>query len=1327
MLKLFCHASILFVLVVASGVRADEPEPQTQRGVPVSYQLPADGPLPKTWRVTLAIVEAKNPGWIISQFAAGVVRTVTADNGGKFTETWNGLDDNYMPVPPGEYGVKGIYMPAAEWHVDGEWHSMTPKFVGGASSWMPPAKDWQTPMPFNGDPVDSPMGDVAVGPNGVAVFYYRYLENGKNNPMFDLHRPVGYNQFLRAFISGGAGGGNATATDGETVWSYSDEGGPKYVYRADQKPFGSSYGAHRTNCYLPAGKVTSLAAWTHAGKPYLAVAQRGKMVPRQDARHVSYQEDPNEPVNKITLHDGENGKILGELPSTAPQSLTVKNGVLYALHKQGMGWGVSAVRVEAGTASGEWKQVCLVPSEITPADMEVDSRGRIYLSDEQANHVFQLDAAGKVLLKFGRLAAQQPGTYDPHTFMAPGKLATWVDADGKDRLLVVENAGPNRVSEWSADGKLLREFQSLQTKANNGWAIDPQRSEHAYVPGHQGWLTRFLVDYESGKWTVDAVWPLRDDPRARDLRKPRVIHAQGRVYLVGTAGSRQNAFTVYRLDKAGWKLSAAILRIEKDAKTRTMDHFLWHDANDNGRVDDEELTATQPPVGTFTYHGQNWSADFAFLAVSMGTPDVWRLAPSGFDAHGNPIFKEWTKLLTDPIFTARANKTADAVHGGNELDEKFSSDWCQADGSLSEGYYVQARGGKSFSANEGPQHKISRYVPDGAGGFRLMWRTGRTTLKGVAKPEEVYGAMRVHKAVNGLLSVVDQSRCGILLYTEDGLYVDTLFPDGRVSKQPMGMYPQPGEFFAGSIYPNQTNGKIYLGMGKYTPVLFEVEGWSLRENPVRPLTTVQRTVNISAAQIASPPEIALTLRGGAGSAKFARFSPAIGGAVLDGSLSGWESCEPVKFSATKEQAVEVRCLYDPEHLYLRWHTRLAAKFEAKPLPPLERIFTHDQGADTLSFYVQSDVNAKPASKPEGRPGDVRVVFGVFQKGDKVEPVAVGMYPHWEKAGASPQVYRTPVGSASFAHVGPIEGAKLFQRLDEDGKGFVVVSALPRAAFPQMKEPFAGGLRTLANFEATLGGHNKFWWADSDGSASRETYDEPTEARLYPGSWAPIEFTGLGEGVIVRNWLVCGPFGGPGAEQFNWDPNGKMPNSTKDKKVAVRELLEAAKYPPEDGRVDLTARYTGEIIKGWWNDPRVVTWKPAKVADLDTRLAVGQAAAVWFGSTWVHVPEATELKFQFQTHPQTYLRWSLNNELVPIKDTAYKDAAFPGGPLRLRTHEQTLTLKQGWNQVGFRGYCTGYSHVYAGLTFQGDADKLWTLKLAALPPEASSTSGPLPAK
>ena len=175
-------------------------------GVPVSYELPNNGPLPQTYRVTLAIVDAKNPAWVISQFTAGVVRTVTAENGGKFTETWNGLDDNFMPAPPGTYALKGIYMPAAKWAVDGEYHSITPRYITSADAWRAKPGEAKPPIVV-GDPVNSPLGDVDVGANGVGVFCYQYLENARNFYHADFNQPISYDQASPGFNSGGAAGG----------------------------------------------------------------------------------------------------------------------------------------------------------------------------------------------------------------------------------------------------------------------------------------------------------------------------------------------------------------------------------------------------------------------------------------------------------------------------------------------------------------------------------------------------------------------------------------------------------------------------------------------------------------------------------------------------------------------------------------------------------------------------------------------------------------------------------------------------------------------------------------------------------------------------------------------------------------------------------------------------------------------------------------------------------------------------------------------------------------------------------------------------------------
>jgi len=1286
----FTWISLLLLAFSWAGA-APQSSSKNPTGVPVAYQLPADGSLPRTYLVTLAIVDPKNPDWIISTFVAGAPRTVTAENKGKFTETWDGLDENFMPVPPGDYAVKGIYTPARQWAVDGDWHAITPKFVGGISAWVPATDAPDARLPFGGDPVGSPMRDVAVGPNGVAVFYYQYLENGLNAPMIDLKKPVGFGQFICAFNSGGAAGGQSVATDGETVWAASSDGGPKFVYRTDGKPFGSSPSANRRDCYLAEGYVTSMAALREpvSGKSFVYIAQGAKFVgtvqKKGNITRTKYTASDTDFADIITVHDGGDGKVLATLPLSRPQGLSVQGGKLYALHADGAELAVSASALTAGVPDGKWQRVFAVPAIIKAFDMKVDSHGRFYLSDPTANKVYQLDAAGKVLRTFGNMAVQKPGTYDRETLMEPEKLATWRDTEGKDRLIIVEMAGPNRPSEWSADdGKLLREFTSYQTKANDGYAVDEKHPEDLYILGHRNWLTRFKMDLSKQTWVVDAVWPdVGNDPQLPGLSKPRVIYVNNRTYL-----ACERSHNVYRLDGDRWVLSAGLVAGEKGKIS------LWHDANGNGHVDDEELTPSSVEK-CLSYHGQNWLPDLSYLAVVNGSTDVQRLSPSGFDEHGNPIFMEWKKLVTDPEFAARAAGKADALHGGNEMGDTYGS-WVQATEASNGDLYVQARSGPGFNANQGAQHKISRYILKPNGEYVEKWRVGRAALNDIAKRGEMYGGMRIRQPINGLVSVIDQTRCGVLLYTDEGLYVDTLFPDLKTSPDKRGsIYQLPGEFFAGIIYPNKNNGKIYIGVGKYTPVFFEVDGWSEKENPVHPLTTVQKTVSINFSQIAAPPEIALKFRGGAGKTQIARLAPALGGVVLDGSLAGWESCEPVQFG--KEQTVEARCLYDPDHLYVRWHARLGGAFQAKPLPPLARLFTHDQLSDTLSFYIQGDTNAASKPVPGGRPGDVRFTFGLFQSGTSLQPVGVGYYPTWPGKG-QPQVYRTIVRETSFAHVGAIDGVQLGYALDPDGKGFVIAAAIPRAAIPALTQPFEADLRTRVNFEATFGGHNKFWWANSDGTASTETYDEPTEAGLYPGSWAPVTFQGIGDGVPVRNWLVCGPFGGPGAEKFSWSPRDKN---------EVQKFFEAAVYPPDSGKMDPNEVFQGPMVKGYWGSPAALKWKPDTIADLDTRLHFGTNAQVWFATTWIHSPAAAEIPIEFQSFRMNFTRWFLNGQ--PFILDKGKEKVPP------QDVTQVVKLQAGWNQIMVRTFSVGYGP-RAGLVVKGDPAAIWKLRFSGSTPK-----------
>ena len=329
--------SVLLAAVVCAAtaccwVSAAEPSPA---GATVSYRLPTTGPLPATYRVTLAITDPKNPDWLISQFACGVVRTVTRENQGRFTEAWDGLDDNYMPLPPGTYGVKGIYMPATQWKITGEYHSLTPKLLTGAGdSWFP-ARAQDDKYPWLWGAGFGPMMAIGVAPtdsghNGTAAIYHNYIENSTNPFLLDLNKPTGYDQILASYGSGGAAGGWATATDGELVWCLCDNGGIPFAYRADGKPFGSGRAIYRRDVYVPRGDPTDIAAWRDpaTGKRYVYLAQEQDpdpaFLPWQFVWGTisEWQRGPKWKCtegNNVLILDGENSKELGSVPLAHPR------------------------------------------------------------------------------------------------------------------------------------------------------------------------------------------------------------------------------------------------------------------------------------------------------------------------------------------------------------------------------------------------------------------------------------------------------------------------------------------------------------------------------------------------------------------------------------------------------------------------------------------------------------------------------------------------------------------------------------------------------------------------------------------------------------------------------------------------------------------------------------------------------------------------------------------------------------------------------------------------------------------------------------------------
>jgi len=533
------------------------------------------------------------------------------------------------------------------------------------------------------------------------------------------------------------------------------------------------------------------------------------------------------------------------------------------------------------------------------------------------------------------------------------------------------------------------------------------------------------------------------------------------------------------------------------------------------------------------------------------------------------------------------------------------------------------------------------------------------------------------------------------VYTEDGLYVDTLLSDAfRYGVERGGMYSFSGESWMGGHFRDLKSGKVYLTAGRAACNVYEVQGWE--PGVVRKLDIPTPSLTASATGPAN--ETAIALRGGVGASKVATFAPAPGGGpATDGSMTGWEAAPTLTFGL-EGRSVEVRTLYDPDHIYLRWHIRTPDTFRPVDGGDLVRLFTHERGADAVSFYLQSDPEAAPGGD-DGRPGDVRVVMAVVKEGKALRPAAVGMYTTWTGAGANPVTYASPTGKAVFAHVGSVERAKLGHEIDADGKGFVLAAGLPRTALG-VKPPFGDGFRTAADFSATFGGRTAVWWVNAGGRNVSLTTDEPSEARLYPGAYAQARFEAM-DRLPIRAWSVCGPWGGPDLKKRPDDPH---PNDRGN--AFTKAFFLSAKYPPDDDKVDAKAVFESALTEDVAGKRRALRWSLLTTPGA----AIEPFESVQFGyaTAWVYFPRDAEMTCEL-VGPDGGGSW------VKVNGKALAEQPRYEGPGPAPVTEQKVAFKKGWNQMSFRGYAL-YSRVRFGLTLKAPEEVLWRVKTSPTAPE-----------
>jgi hypothetical protein len=1083
-------------------------------GVPVSYQLPPDGPLPKTYRVTLAITDPTNADWIVSTFLSGEPRTVTAENKGRFTDAWDGLDDNRLPLPAGPYAVKGIYLPAEKWAIDGQYHALTLDYVAGAGdSWTPPKGEGHRSPPIFGYGFGL-MQDVSVGPDGRAGFVAKYLENAFNPFLVDLTRPVGVDQVLAKFDSHGIGGGEAVACDGEYLFVAQHWDGVPSLYRANDKnvwgPTVFGWNMCKGYQFEKLTEIRSLAAWKR----------------EPDAARFLYVAHQNlfKAEGVIRTYDGNTAAPLGAsaaVPELRAITLDRRDpgSRLYGLYQVSNAWTVGTIALAEGVPTGDWQPSFTVTGIASPADMEMDAGGRFYISDMKANRVYRLDATGAIVHTYGGSGVQQPGRYDPDVFMSPRHLAVWRDAQGNDRLLVVEAAGPGRVSEWRPDGTRIRQWFFLQPSVLFGYGADPTDPTALYAPANSPvtgkGFNRFRLDYATGAWTCDAVWP--DIPHPLGYPQIRVRQGVKILAFAGRTAEGQPYCRLFRAVSNNWVFSAGLVR-----QANTANYRWWHDADGDGRPSPAEYAAATPATDLrLGQYGAVFTEDFALLAGDISLSDPWGgyatgrkyqiMRPTGFDAHGNPIYDGvYRDLFVDDVLEARAAGTATRLRGGNELWPPTIGSG-EAAGSDADGYFHAdssglpatrgyGEGGTSFG-----QFKLKRFAPDGQGGYRQVWRAGRKALTGWEANGRVFRALHVTAPAHGLVGVMDLQ--GLYhVYTDDGLFVETLIVAPHTLPQAQaGMYMQEQGSWTGQHFLNRDNNKVYLLMNRTALGVCEVKGWT--PNAIQRIASLPARVTLTPRGTSPADPEAVLLRGGYGVAPVMRIPRApTGGPALDGTATGWEACAtPATITHGGTHTAKMQALHNDENLYLRWHVRQPQAVAPKPLGDPTRLFTAGAGHLTMSLYLQGDLDSAAPGAREGRPGDLRLCFALVQDGAVAKPMVLALMPLRARDDATNGVtYAGASGTTVLGRVALRPDIRLRHALDPDGLGFTLTAAIPRNGL--LPWPALGGVVTTMNADATFDGATRAWWARTEPLPDTTRLDDDAlAAAFFPGAWGQAWF------------------------------------------------------------------------------------------------------------------------------------------------------------------------------------------------------------------------------
>lgn len=853
-----------------------------QGPVEIAYNLPKDA------RVSLAI-EDQN-GKRIRNLVPALERKK-----GRNVEKWNGLDDDGKAVAPGDYRFKAIYH-------DGIKANYAMSFAN------PGNPSWATSDDRGAFYGDHTPPQAAAAAGDFVALATPMGEAGKHLIGLDLtgQRLWGLNN--RAAFDGGR---ISLATDGKTLWVAS-EGKESTIYRVDVKtgkyaPWNRKDKDAQGNEFavldLKVSDVPGMGADEKAGANMTSIALRGNTLAVAFARE-----------NKVVLLDAQTGAVTREIDVAAPQSVAYAGDTLLAL---------SAGRI-LKVADGAPFSAQTFPDAFA---MTTDKSGNVYLSvrgREQNVKVFAPD--GKLVREIGKRGGRpQIGAFDANAMREPAGLAV----DSRGRLWVTEETmNPKRTSVWNAaTGKLERDLVGTTTYAGAG-SINPFDPTMGFADG-----TVYKLNWNTGtseptySLALSAMNGNSDNHNALSdemLFPPAVHNSTNRVVKRGdktyvfTRGSARGASEIHAtvFDGKTWRSAMHIGTVNtRDSKGEyakyqnpifaghDKESYLWQDTNSDSMVQAEEVQFFTPqmdgkPVKFKSFYwGQLPATDGTLIYMVDGQQALWKLP---MNATGKGPLYDLTKAQTVKLDQPIKGNGEGQVIGGSEGRVYINQSPILA---------VDAQG---KTVGTYPSNVTSVHGSHRATASKPGYIIGPSSFLGTAEIPNVGEVFYL----NGNLGENN-------LFTQDGLYIQTLFKDGRgyfdnpnraVRRMPMDATTAGGESFGGN-FVRANNGKTYLTLGTTDAKVMEISG----------LDSIRRLdgkFSYTPAQYTQAQQLALDNAARVQEPKIYTVSRAATPGDINGKADEWPELldDKAKLLEIREEAgqtyARVQARYDADNLYL---------------------------------------------------------------------------------------------------------------------------------------------------------------------------------------------------------------------------------------------------------------------------------------------------------------------------------------------------------------------------------------------------------------------------